>query len=290
MAKKRRKSGGQSRGKGIFTSIISLIVAAALVIAICRLLGITSFTSLIEVAREGSVPTKELSNKAADKINNGASCNVLKGDTCATNPDTAAGEGSSSSSSPSANPSPAPSASTQAPKSSALEAKLNALQVNDADKSSYSSADYAHWLTQHGTCDTRDVVLGNAGFASDANTCAAQRKDGFSYTDPYTNKKVSDPNELTIDYIIPLKYANAHNGASWDKGRKQQFANDTSNLVATSTKNAVIRNGRSPSTWMPDKTYTCTYATSWIDVASSYGISITSSDKSSLKTAISSCK
>lgn len=287
MAKNRRKGKGQSRGKGIFTSIISLIIAAALVIAICRALGITSFNSLIEVAREGSTPAKNLSDNAADKINNGTSCNVLKGDTCATNPDTSSGDSSSSSPS-SSSPSPSPSTSTDTTES-ALEAKLNTLQVKDADKSSYSSADYAHWMTQHGTCDTRDVVLGKYGFSNDAKTCTAQQKDGFSYTDPYTNKKVSDPDELTIDYIIPLKYANAHNGAAWDKGRKQQFANDMKNLVATSTKNSTTRASRSPSTWMPDKTYTCAYATSWIDVASSYGISITSSDKSSLKTAISSC-
>lgn len=174
---------------------------------------------------------------------------------------------------------------------SALETKLDQITIADAEKTSYNRADYPHWEIKNGKCDTRETVLANAGFASNAKTCKAEEKSGFTYTEPYSNKKVSNPSKLDIDHVIPLGYADAHGAHSWDTSKKQQFANDLSQLLAVDASANRTKSDKGPSEWMPsNKDYTCEYSTIWIDTALKYGISITNADKNTLKTGIQSCK
>lgn len=293
MAKKKRSRKGGSRGKGIFGSIIAVILVLAMSIAVCRMLGIHDVQSLIDFARSTVNPTRTLSNKAVDKANEKAGCNVLNGDSCSSDPfDRSEGSDSNpndhSTPSPSSETSPTPSTPSQ--DTNPLTRQLDSIQVADADKSSYSRSSYPHWITQSGTCDTRETILKNVGFDSDTRTCVAKSKSGFTYTEPYGGRKISDPSSLDIDHVIPLKYANGHNGASWSTAKKTQFANDMSQLIAVDAGANRQKGDSGPSGWMPgNKNETCSYTTIWITTASRYGISITSSDKTALQKGIESC-
>lgn len=301
-----RRGGRRGRG-GILTSIIAIIAALVCIVLFCRVTGVHDLKSFWEFG-EGQTPS---SQRAVEKMLSEASgrvqCDVLKDRDCNRIPGagnkgwkqggTGTGKGGNQG------------GHTDAPgkqgtgghgsnggtggagqTSGALEAKLDTLKVAAPDRSKYSRTDYRHWITQNGSCDTRDVVLRNAGFASDPRTCSAREKPGFTYTEPYSQKKVSNPRSLDIDHTIPLEYVNQHGGAAWDPKRKEAFANDLSQLVAVDASANRQKGSKGPGDWMPaNKGDHCRYATIWVDTAGKYGVSITQRDKDTLRAALRTC-
>lgn len=321
MAARKRKSSGNGRKGGnkgiigIITGVVSFIVITALVVGFLRANNLTDAQSVVDASRASVNPMQAFSNKIAAKFDELLKCNILKNSDCIQKPSGGLqdpgnivqapakpgnADGSMSSTGGNATGSVGGNDGTasadsnggqQAKPASDLESKLDQITVADAQKTEYSRADYPHWVIQSGKCDTRETVLANAGFASDTRTCKAGPKAGFTYTEPYSGKQVSDPSKLDIDHVIPLGYADAHGGHEWDKSKKQQFANDMSQLVAADASANRKKGDKGPSEWMPsNKAYTCEYSTIWIDTALKYGVSITDADKNALKTGIQSCK
>lgn len=167
--------------------------------------------------------------------------------------------------------------------------KLDKLVVAEPDGSEYKRSDYKHWITIEGSCDARETSMKMVGFKVDPKTCKPQA--GFDYVDPYTGKTISDPRKLDLDHIIPLGFVNGHGGKSWSAEKKKQYANDVSTVLLPVDASANRQKGdKGPSAWMPsNKVYYCQYGTKWVDIASKYGISITSADKKVLRTAVESC-
>lgn len=308
MRRGRSRRGGRGGG-GIISSIVAIIVALVLIVLFCRVTGVHDLASLWEFA-EGEFPqSQKLVDRAINEAAGREECNVLKDDGCTRIP--GAGnkgwkqkdkDGSSGRNTPQkgnkggsdgsgGNSGQGAGDNGQGSSASALEAKLDTLTVAAGDHSKYARTDYRHWITQNGSCDTRDIVLKNAGFASNPRTCAGVEKPGFVYTEPYSGKKVSNPKKLDIDHTIPLEYVNQHGGAAWDPQRKQQFANDFSQLVAVDASANRQKGSKGPGEWMPDnKDDHCRYATIWVDTASKYGVSITQKDKDALRGALQTCR
>lgn len=309
MARRGRRRGGSRRGGGgIISSIVAIIAALVLIVLFCRVTGVHDLPSLWQYA-EGKFPqSQEMVGKALNEANGREECNILKDEGCTRIPGagnkgwkqkTPSGDGGSTSQNGSKGGSNSPGAGSgqgqgqngQSVPESALEAKLDTLRIAEPDHAKYARTDYRHWITQNGSCDTRDMILKNAGFASNPRTCAGVEKPGFVYTEPYSGKKVSNPKKLDIDHTIPLEYVNQHGGAAWDPQRKQQFANDFSQLVAVDASANRQKGSKGPGDWMPDnKGDHCRYATIWVDTASKYSVSITQKDKDALKTALKTCK
>lgn len=310
MARRGRRRGGSRRGGGgIISSIVAIIAALVLIVLFCRVTGVHDLPSLWQYA-EGKFPqSQEMVGKALNEANGREECNILKDEGCTRIPGAgnkgwkqktpSGGDGGSTSQNDSKGGSNSPGAGSgqgqgqngQNVPESALEAKLDTLRIAEPDHAKYARADYRHWITQNGSCDTRDMILKNAGFASNPRTCAGIEKPGFVYTEPYSGKKVSNPKKLDIDHTIPLEYVNQHGGAAWDPQRKQQFANDFSQLVAVDASANRQKGSKGPGDWMPDnKGDHCRYATIWVDTASKYSVSITQKDKDALKTALKTCK
>lgn len=310
MARRGRRRGGSRRGGGgIISSIVAIIAALVLIVLFCRVTGVHDLPSLWQYA-EGKFPqSQEMVGKALNEANGREECNILKDEGCTRIPGAgnkgwkqktpSGGDGGSTSQNDSKGGSNSPGAgfgqgqgqNGQNVPESALEAKLDTLRIAEPDHAKYARADYRHWITQNGSCDTRDMILKNAGFASNPRTCAGIEKPGFVYTEPYSGKKVSNPKKLDIDHTIPLEYVNQHGGAAWDPQRKQQFANDFSQLVAVDASANRQKGSKGPGDWMPDnKGDHCRYATIWVDTASKYSVSITQKDKDALKTALKTCK
>lgn len=331
-----KKKGGSKKGGskgiiGIITSVVSVCIVAALVIAFLRSTGNTDAESIIQSSKDSVAPTQSFADKVYSKAEQFLSCNILKNSNCISKPsgglqdpgttappshgnledvfnkennshnnggsignnnDSNNNNGSVGGNTQNGNGTNSDNnANTNDNSKSALEIKLDQITIADAEKTSYKRSDYPHWEIKNGKCDTRETVLANAGFASNAKTCKAEEKSGFTYTEPYSNKKVSNPSKLDIDHVIPLGYADAHGAHSWDTSKKQQFANDLSQLLAVDASANRTKSDKGPSEWMPsNKDYTCEYSTIWIDTALKYGISITNADKNTLKTGIQSCK
>lgn len=317
-ARKRKSSGSRRKGGnggiiGIITGVVSFIIIGGLVIGFLRGNSLTDAQSVVDASRASVNPMQAFSNKVAAKFNELLYCNILKNSNCMHKPSgglkdpgdvQAPSHGNPEDMLPNRNTSSNTNgngtdsiggndgnADSQQVPASDLESRLNRIAVADGRKTHYSRADYPHWIIQSGKCDTRETVLAHAGFASNPKTCRAEPKTGFTYTEPYSGKQVSDPSKLDIDHVIPLGFVDAHGGHEWDRSKKQQFANDMSQLVAADASANRRKGDKGPSEWMPsNKAYTCEYSTIWIDTALKYGVSITNADKSALKAGIQSCK
>lgn len=167
--------------------------------------------------------------------------------------------------------------------------KLNSLKVADAEKVSYKRSEWKHWIGY--PCNTREIVLKEQGknVKTDNKTC---RVLSGEWVDPYSGQIFTDQKKLDIDHIIPLNYVASHGGQSWSADKKQQYANDSKDvLVAVSASENRSKSADGPADYMPpNKDYTCEYSIRWVNIADKYGISITSKDKEALNKGLSTCR
>lgn len=167
-------------------------------------------------------------------------------------------------------------------------ATLSAISTTERDdKAEYNRKDWKHWIGS--PCNTRETVLKTQGknVTTDAN-CAA--KSG-TWVEPYSGKTVTDAKKLDIDHVIPLGYAGTHGADTWDAAKKEQFANDTSQLVAVDASANREKSDKGPGEWMPsNKSYHCSYAHTWVQTAQKYGLGLGQDDKKVLENTLSQCK
>lgn len=288
--------GGRGRG-GLLHALISFIVIIAVLAAALAALKATGNTSIEKILSNARQYSQEISSgkafsKLTDRAKNLPNCNLLDKNECIEPV-----HGHAPANDRTGNPPIVGTESRQSSENGDNGAKnapqdepktvLDKIPVADAENVSYSRKDYRHWILQNGACDTREIVLHNAGFASDARTCKALQGKAVS---PYTGETVTNPRSMDIDHVIPLGYANAHGGAHWDSAKKQAFANDLTQLLAVDAASNRQKGDKGPADWTPkDKSFGCKYANIWVNTALKYGLTITQADKDVLKQELASC-
>ena len=48
------------------------------------------------------------------------------------------------------------------------------------------------------------------------------------WSDPYSNKTISDASNLDIDHLVPLKEVHEPEGFAWDAAKRRDYTNDLS--------------------------------------------------------------
>lgn len=102
-------------------------------------------------------------------------------------------------------PAPAPS-SPGVPSASTAKIELASLTVAaQGSQDGYSRALFPHWITQSGTCNTREVVLKRDGTnVVQSSSCAAT--SGLWYS-PYDGATWTAASDVDIDHLVPLSNA-----------------------------------------------------------------------------------
>lgn len=160
----------------------------------------------------------------------------------------------------------------------------------EGSMSGYSRDLFPHWVTQSGTCDTRETVLKRDG-TSVVTGSDCYPTSGRWYS-PYDGATLSAASDVDIDHIVPLAEAWRSGASSWTTSRRQAFANDLqhSQLIAVSASSNRSKGDQDPSTWQPTVTsYRCTYARMWIGSKDAWGLSLQSTEKSALSAALDAC-
>ena len=292
----RRRTAGRGKGKSSSSSVaisgvIITVLAIAAVIAFLRINQLDSLSDVwLWLQGRGSEVSAQYQRSVNSRVS--SSCNVISDKDClySTNDDTAS---SSTGSTGLSGSSSTGSSSTSGDSSSSSTGgswtrRANALPVSDSGSSSgYSIALFPHWETVSGTCDVMDEVFRAAGAIINKSTCAATSIS--DYVDPYTGSSTSRISDLTTDYVIPLKYAWAHGASKWSVSQRRKFANDRSNILVVLASSASSRGGKSPESWMASDTRQCAYAERWVEVAESYGLTVTTRDRISLTDALKTC-
>lgn len=175
------------------------------------------------------------------------------------------------------------------PSKSTAQAQLNALVVkSESSMTGYSRDLFSHWSSQGNGCDTRQIVLQrDADYYS--GTCPVSSGKWYSFYDGVT---VYSPSELDIDHVVPLAEAWRSGASSWTADKRKAFANDLTGpqLIAVTASSNRSKGDQDPSTWKPTRTGAhCAYSKWWIDTKYDWGLSVQSSEKSSLQTMLNSC-
>ncbi|MEV0782471.1 HNH endonuclease family protein [Streptomyces sp. NPDC050423] len=160
----------------------------------------------------------------------------------------------------------------------------------EGSSSGYSRAKFPHWITQSGTCNTREVVLKRDGTnVTQDSSCAAVSGSWYSEYDGATWTAASD---LDIDHMVPLAEAWRSGASSWTTAQRQAYANDLTRpqLIAVTDNVNQSKGDKDPAKWLPSRTaYQCTYARAWVHVKHYYDLTVDSAEKSALQSVLNGC-
>jgi len=186
---------------------------------------------------------------------------------------------------------PAASAALPTPVSAATaRSYLASLTVATENRTGYDRDLFPHWITQSGTCNTRETVLkrDGSGVVTDS-ACAATAGSWYS---PYDGATWTAASDLDIDHLVPLAEAWDSGASAWTTSRRQAFANDLTRpqLLAVTDNVNQAKGDQDPATWMPSRTaYRCTYVRAWVQVKYYYNLSVDTAEKSALTNYLASC-
>ncbi|MEV6239968.1 HNH endonuclease family protein [Lentzea sp. NPDC051838] len=177
------------------------------------------------------------------------------------------------------------------PSAATAKSELATLTVaGEGSSTGYSRDLFPHWITQSGTCNTREAVLKRDGtnVVTDSS-CAATSGRWFS---PYDGATWTAASDVDIDHIVPLSEAWKSGAASWTTSRRQAFANDVSGpqLIAVTDNVNQAKGDKDPAAWKPPLTsYYCTYAKMWVRTKKNWGLTLQSSEKTALTGMLNTC-
>ena len=181
---------------------------------------------------------------------------------------------------------------TLAPKGSTVTntalALLLTITVQNERPNGYSRSMFKHWVDADGdSCDTREEVLiaeSTSRAQVDAYGCKVIEGDWLS---PYDNAAHTNPSELDIDHMIPLKEAWDSGAWAWSAMKRQLFANDLTDarsLIAVTAGQNRSKSDRDPSNWLPPQTqYRCTYLAEWVAIKAHWKLSMDQSEFGRIK-------
>ncbi|MFJ9036034.1 HNH endonuclease family protein [Streptomyces sp. NPDC102406] len=154
----------------------------------------------------------------------------------------------------------------------------------------YSRDKFPHWITQSGTCNTREVVLKRDGKnVTTGSDCAASSGSWYS---EYDGATWTAPADVDIDHVVPLSEAWKSGASTWTTARRQSFANDLTRpqLIAVTDNVNQSKGDQDPAEWMPPRTaYACTYLRMYVQVKHYYDLSVDSAEKSAIQSRLSAC-
>ncbi len=112
--------------------------------------------------------------------------------------------------------------------------------------------------------------------------------------DPYTGRTVrftkASAAEVPVDHVVPLAAAWAQGAAAWTDDRREAFANDLANLVATTRSENSSKGDSTADEWLPsDPAHGCAYATVVVTVKATYALSVTPAEADALKSLLAGC-
>jgi hypothetical protein len=176
---------------------------------------------------------------------------------------------------------------------------LRALPVSDAYVPGYDRDAFGQaWAdVDRNGCDTRNDVLRRDLTAvvtkPGTNGCVVL---AGTLHDPYTGRTIdfhrgeTSSLAVQIDHRWPLVLAWRHGAASWTDAQREAFANDPAELVAVDGQANEEKSGSGPAEWMPPNAGdACSYAASFVAVATKWRLSIATSDEHALERTLTAC-
>src|SRR5699024_6671057 len=111
------------------------------------------------------------------------------------------------------------------------------------------------------------------------------------WSSPYDGKTTRDSSSFDADHFIPLEEVARSGGADWDEDRKHEFGMYTPNeIVIVSAHSNRAKGSDDPNDWMPaQESYHCDYATRWIQLKTTWDLSVDQAEHDALADALHDC-
>jgi len=155
----------------------------------------------------------------------------------------------------------------------------------------YDRNQWKHWIDADGDCqNTRDEVL-----IQESVITVTLSEDGCKviagrWQDPYSGEVFTDPADLDVDHMVPLKNAHRSGGWAWTKQRRKEYANDLDHqehLIAVDSGLNRSKGAQGPDTWLPpNDDFQCQYVQDWQDIKTRWGLEITDAERTAVEMVI----
>lgn len=151
----------------------------------------------------------------------------------------------------------------------------------------YDRHSWKHWTDADGDCQkTRDEAL---IAESEIPVTFKPRNDGREgkvtagrWTGPFSGEVFTDPSDVDVDHMVPLRNAHLSGAGSWDAARKEQYANDLENaehLIVVKDNLNQSKGARGPEAWKPPlESYHCQYANDWMSIKTRWSLTMTTAE------------
>lgn len=115
--------------------------------------------------------------------------------------------------------------------------------------------------------------------------------------DPYTGRTIDfhkgedSSDQVQIDHVVALANAWSSGAWQWDAPRRQEFANDPTNLLAVDGNANQDKGASRADQWLPPNArYRCAYVQRQIVVKSTWGLGVTPREKKAMKVVLDHCE
>ena len=154
---------------------------------------------------------------------------------------------------------------------------------------------YRHWIDVDGDCqDARQEVLIAESLipvTMDEGDCEVEAGRWF---DPYTGQTFTDPGQLHIDHMIPLREAHLSSADAWTAETRRAFANDlafSASLIAVADWVNMSKGARDPAVWLPpNESYRCDYVRTWLAVKARWDLEIDPDEAQAIDCILAGCQ
>lgn len=141
----------------------------------------------------------------------------------------------------------------------------------------YNRDDWGGWIDEDGDgLNTRHEVLAEESLIKPI--VSNNKVISGKWFDKYTGKYFTNPSDLDIDHLVPLKNAYISGASNWSKKKKSRYYNYLkydNHLIAVSKSANRNKSDKSPVEWLPpNKDYQCEYVREWFKIKTAWGLAI----------------
>jgi len=153
-------------------------------------------------------------------------------------------------------------------------------------------ADFGTWVTQHGACDTRAVVLKTESLkpTTQNSNCTVSKGRWYSFYNAtyYYN---AYGGTVQIDHVVPVENAWISGAWAWSHTTRVRYYNDLKDkrtLVAVDRSDNEAKGASDPSRWMPSHGR-CRYVRYWVAVKIRWHLHVSGAEKTKLASLAGGC-
>lgn len=156
-------------------------------------------------------------------------------------------------------------------------------------RTEYHRSCFKHWTDDDRDClNTRHELLQETSL----NPIKIENCKVVSglWFDEYSGKYYSNPKDLEIDHIVPLKEAWRSGANEWTQKEREIFANDMDAIIPVYFSLNGQKSDRDPSDWLPPlKEYRCEYITRYVYIKQRYVLKKDDKEAQTIKTILREC-